>query len=149
MLEADEELVLARSARDGDLAAGEQLVRGNLRLVVALARRYAATGVPMLDLIQEGNLGLMQAVESFDPDKGLSFRTYATWWIRQAIAEAAATPAPAFEQRVQAVWDDVVRLQRRQPTVDELATALGVDPEQIADLLAPPPDLDLDDGPPV
>ena len=142
MLEAEEELVLARSARDGDASAGEQLVRGNLRLVVALARRYAATGVPMLDLIQEGNLGLMEAVESFDPEKGFSFRTYATWWIRQAIAKAAATPGPAFEARVQATWDRYVAVHGRQPTIDDLATAVGVDREQIADLLAAPPDLD-------
>ena len=134
--------MLARSARDGDATAGEQLVKGNLTLVVALARRYAATGVPMLDLIQEGNLGLIQAVDSFDPDKGFSFRTYATWWIRQAIAKAAASPGPAFERRVQSVWDDFVRLHGRQPTVDELATTVGVDREQITDLLSPPPELD-------
>ena len=142
LLEPDEELVLARSAKGGDAAAGEQLVRGNLRLVVALARRYAATGVPLLDLIQEGNLGLMQAVESFDPDKGFSFRTYATWWIRQAISKAAASPGPAFERRVQRAWDLLVEANGRQPTVDELADAVGVDRDQIADLLAPPPDLD-------
>jgi len=134
--------VLARSARGGDASAGEQLVRGNLTLVVALARRYAATGVPLLDLIQEGNLGLMHAVESFDPDKGFSFRTYATWWIRQAIAKAAASPGPAFERRVQDAWDAFVDRHHRQPTVDELATLVGVDREQIADLLAVPPDLD-------
>ena len=122
--------------------AGEQLVKGNLRLVATLAKRYAATGVPILDLIQEGNLGLMQAVESFDPDKGFSFRTYATWWIRQAIANAAASPGPAFERRVQDVWDRLVQVNGRQPTVDELAAAVGVDPDQIKDLLAPPPDLD-------
>ena len=117
-------------------------MKGNLRLVAALARRYAATGVPMLDLIQEGNVGLLHAVEVFDPDKGISFRPFATWWIRQAIAKAAASPGPAFEQRVQDTWDRHVRRHGRQPTVDELATALRVDREQIQDLLAPPPDLD-------
>jgi RNA polymerase primary sigma factor len=106
-----------------------------------LARRYAATGVPMLDLIQEGNLGLMQAVESFDPEKGFSFRTYATWWIRRAIAKAASDPGPDLEVRVQAAWDRLVAATGRQPTIDELATAVGVDREQVADLLSPPPDL--------
>ena len=142
LLGADEEVDLARSARGGDAAAGEQLVKGNLRLVAALARRYAATGVPMLDLIQEGNLGLLHAVESFDPDKGFSFRTYATWWIRQSIAKAAASPGPTLEGRVQGAWDRFVEANGRQPTVDELSTAVGVDREQITDLLAPPPDLD-------
>ena len=140
MLGPDEELALARSARGGDASAAEQLVRGNLRLVAALAKRYVATGVPMLDLIQEGNLGLVQAVESFDPDKGFSFRTYATWWIRQSIAKAAL-PGPSLEQRVQAAWDRFVEANGRQPTVDELATAVGLDPERIVDLLAPPPGL--------
>ena len=116
-------------------------MRGNLRLVAALARRYAATGVPLLDLIQEGNLGLIQAVESFDPDKGFSFRTYATWWVRQAIAKAASVPGPELEVRVQRAWDRLVAAHGRQPTIDELATEVGVDREQIADLLAPPPDL--------
>ena len=116
-------------------------MRSNLRLVAALARRYAATGVPLLDLIQEGNLGLIHAVESFDPDKGFSFRTYATWWIRQAIAKAAAAPGPELDVRVQQAWDTLVAANGRQPTVDELATEVGVDREQIVDLLGPPPDL--------
>ena len=146
LLAADEELALARSARAGDPTAGERLVKGNLRLVAAVARRYAATGVPLLDLIQEGNLGLMQAVESFDPDKSFSFRTYATWWIRQSIAKAAAAPGPAFERRVQDVWDRFVEVNSRQPTVDELAELVGVDADQIRDLLAGPP-TDLDDLP--
>ena len=110
--------------------------------MATLAKRYAATGVPILDLIQEGNLGLMHAVESFDPDKGFSFRTYATWWIRPAIAKAAASPGPAFERRVQDVWDRLVERHGRQPTLDELASAVGVERDQIVDLLAPPPDLD-------
>ena len=97
----------------------------------------------MLDLIQEGNLGLLQAVESFDPDQGFSFRTYATWWIRQAIAKAASVPGPDLQTRAEAAWDRLVGSLGRQPSLDELATALGVDREQVADLLAPPPDLDL------
>ena len=110
--------------------------------MAALAKRYAATGVPLLDLIQEGNVGLLHAVESFDPDKGFSFRTYATWWIRQSIAKAASTSGPSFERRVQQAWDLLVSSNGRQPTVDELAEAVGVDVSQVRDLLAPPPDLD-------
>jgi DNA-directed RNA polymerase sigma subunit (sigma70/sigma32) len=142
VLGIEDDAALARSAHAGDTAAGETLVRGNLRLVAALAKRYAATGVPMLDLFQEGTLGLLQALESYDPDRGLSFRTYATWWIRQAIAEAASLPGPDLELRVQRAWDLFRGEHGRQPTIDELATAVGVDREQVADLLAPPPDLD-------
>ena len=141
-LEPDEELRLGRLAREGDVAAGERLVQANLQLVVAIARRYVATGWPLLDLVQEGNLGLMQAVDGFDPDRGFPFRTYAMWWIRQAISTAIeqhgnAPPAPS--DRLQEVWDALVAERRRQPTIAELAAGLGVSEERVRQLLGAPP----------
>ena len=141
-LEPDEELRLGRLARDGDVGAGERLVQANLQLVVAIARRYAATGWPLLDLVQEGNLGLMQAVDGFEPDRGFPFRTFAMWWIRQAIAAALeehgdAPPAPA--DRLQEAWDALVTEQGRQPTVPELAERLGVSEDRARRLLGAPP----------
>ncbi len=144
LLDAEDELRLGRLVRDGDAAAGEELIKANLRLVVALAKRYRAAGVPLLDLVQEGNLGLMQAVDAFDPDKGFSFRTYAMWWIRQSIAAAVeehgdATLVAADETRLQEVWDGFVAHEGRQPTLAELAEQLGVSESRVRELLGPPP----------
>ena len=90
LLSAEEEAALARAAQAGDEDARRRLSEANLRLVVSVAKRYAGRGLPFLDLIQEGNLGLMKAAEKFEPERGFKFSTYATWWIRQAITRAAS-----------------------------------------------------------
>jgi RNA polymerase primary sigma factor len=88
LLSAEEEVELARSARTGDLDARKRLIVGNLKLVITIARSFSTYGVPFLDLVEEGNLGLIKAVSKFDPEKGFRFSTYASWWIRQAIVRA-------------------------------------------------------------
>ena len=95
LLTAGQEMALAKAARAGDAEARRALSEANLRLVVSVAKRYAGRGLPFLDLIQEGNLGLMKAAEKFEPERGFKFSTYATWWIRQAITRAIADQAPS------------------------------------------------------
>jgi RNA polymerase primary sigma factor len=93
LLTAEEETELAREARNGDAEARKRLILGNLKLVVAIAKGYASSGIPLLDLVEEGNIGLIKSVARFDPDKGFRFSTYASWWIRQAIVRAIANQA--------------------------------------------------------
>ena len=93
LLTAEEEAALARQARKGDAEARKQLILGNLKLVVAIARGYVSCGIPILDLVEEGNIGLIKSVARFDPDKGFRFSTYASWWIRQGIVRAIANQA--------------------------------------------------------
>ena len=138
----EDRAVLGHEIDIGD-AAQKQLVQSNLRLVVALARRYVGRGMALLDLIQEGNVGLMRAVERFDYRRGFKFSTYATWWIRQAISRAIADQGRTIRMPIH-VLDSVNKLTRaqremtqtmgRKPTLDELAFELDIEPARVAEL---------------
>jgi RNA polymerase primary sigma factor len=139
LLTAEEEITLGHKVQKGDREASEKLMKSSLRLVVTMARRYIHCGMPLLDLIEEGNIGLMRAVERFDPEAGCRFSTYATWWIRQAITRALSNSSrtiriPAhivekvsqFRRKSQALYSSI----GREPSVEEMAEEMNLSKEE-------------------
>jgi len=144
LLTAEEEVELAKRILDGDQLAAQELAEANLRLVVSIAKRYVGRGMLFLDLIQEGNMGLIKAVEKFDHTKGFKFSTYATWWIRQAITRAIADQARTIRIPVHMVEtiNKLIRIQRqllqelgRDPTPEEIGKEMDLTPDKVREIL--------------
>ena len=144
LLTAEEEQILGQRILEGDLDSKNRLIEANLRLVVSIAKKYVGRGMSFLDLIQEGNLGLIKAVDKFDHSKGFKFSTYATWWIRQAITRAIADQARTIRIPVHMVEtiNKLIRVQRqlvqelgREPELEELAETLGMQVEKVREIM--------------
>ncbi len=144
LLTTEEEQVLAMRIAEDDQEAKNELINANLRLVVSIAKRYLGRGMSFLDLIQEGNLGLIKAVDKFDYTKGFKFSTYATWWIRQAITRAIADHARTIRipvhmvetiNKVKKTSTQLLHQNGRDPTVDEIATELKMSPDKVREIM--------------
>jgi RNA polymerase primary sigma factor len=143
LLSPDQETQLGRRIQNGDAAARERMINANLRLVVTIARDYINLGMPLVDLISEGNIGLMQAVDRFDPEKGVKLSTYAIWWIKRAIKNALANQSKTIRLPSRTI-EKITRMRRvsaqmgnelgREPTEDELGEELGIAIEKVARL---------------
>jgi RNA polymerase primary sigma factor len=144
-----EEIDLSKRAKSGDKGARQRLIEKNLRLVVSVAKKYRGMGLPFEDLIQEGNIGLMKAVEKFDPDRGWRFSTYATWWVRQAVQRAVADKGRTIRvpvhmgdkiRKMARAYNELSAKMEREPTDEEVADRLGWAAEQVRDVKGAMPD---------
>jgi RNA polymerase primary sigma factor len=144
LLTVEQEVELTYKARRGDAVAKQKLINCNLRFVISIAKQYIHQGIPLEDLIMEGNLGLMTAIEKFDPMRGFKLSTYAVWWIRQAILNALSEKGRSvriplnqvgLQQRVRKAIQQFIQVEERQPSVSELADKIGISGDKIADAL--------------